>query len=148
MNPVIAQRNFEVEASRDRVWRLIGKVIFSSLPDMENVEILDENNFRALLKIRVSPIKLSIKLKGEIVDMSPPESFAVKLELKGLRGLFRLNQKVTIAMTSVESLRTAITCMANVERMGILFKIMFLGQARRFALSTFDDIEKRLKELA
>ena len=42
MSLEIAERRFEVEASLDRVWRLIGKVIFSCLPGMEQVEILDE----------------------------------------------------------------------------------------------------------
>lgn len=64
-----------IEASRDRVWRLIGKVIFSSLPNMENVEILDESSFRALLRMKVLGLGLNMKLKGEMVDMVPPGIF-------------------------------------------------------------------------
>lgn len=148
MNKGIAERNFVVEASRERVWRLMGKVIFNSLPGMEKVEILDDSNFRALLRMKVSLAELSIKLRGEMVDMSPPDSFAVKLALEGPGGLFRMNQKVTLALTSVEKGRTAVACKATAERMGILFRGLLLGQARRFARSTFESIEKRLQDLA
>jgi carbon monoxide dehydrogenase subunit G len=85
----LAKKNFEVEASPERVWRLIQKVIFSSLPGMENLEILDENNFRAILRIKVLGIPLSLKLKVEMTDISPPESFSIKLFLEPPGGLFQ-----------------------------------------------------------
>lgn len=147
-NTEIAERRFEVEASRDRVWRLIGKVVLSCLPGMEQVEILDEYNFRALLRVRMPFKELSMRLKGEIVDMSPLESFAVKLELDGLEGLLRLNQKVEIAMTPLEASKTAVLCRATAENAGIFFRTFLLGQARRFARSTFDAIQNRLEDLA
>lgn len=148
VNKGIAERSFVVEAPRERVWHLIGKVIFSSLPGMEKVEILDESNFRALLRMKVSLAELSMKLRGEIVDMSPPDFFAVKLALEGPGGLFRMDQKVTMVLTSVERGRTVVACKATAERMGILFRKLLLGQARRFARSTFEAIEKRLQDLA
>jgi carbon monoxide dehydrogenase subunit G len=148
MELIVAEKKFEVGASQDRVWRLIGKVIFSSLAGMENVEILDENNFRAMLRVQIAHIRLSLALKGEMVDMLPPQSFGVKLEIKGLKGLVRMSQKVTMAITSVANNRSIVTCTAAAEGMGILGRILFLGQAKLFAQSTFDAIEKRLKEVA
>ena len=62
-NLLIAERDFVVKTSQERVWRLIGKVIFSSLPGMENVEILDENNFKALLRTRVFGIAVTMKIR-------------------------------------------------------------------------------------
>lgn len=137
-----------IEASRDRVWRLIGKVIFSSLSNMENVEILDENNFRAILRMKVLGLPVNMKLKGEMVDISPPDSFSVKLLIKGLGGWFQADQKVTFAMTPVEQGKTALACKATVENIGLLPRLLLLGEARRFARSTFEAIEKRLQELA
>jgi hypothetical protein len=66
-----AKKKFQVKASQERVWRLIGKVIFSSLPGMENLEILDENNFRAILRIKVLGIPLSLKLNGYYLLPNP-----------------------------------------------------------------------------
>jgi len=148
MGPGIGEKDFVVEASRERVWRLIGKVIFSSLPGMEQVEILDENNFRALLRMKVLWVQLSAKLKGEMVDMAPPENFSVNLALEGLGGLLKMKQKVTFTVIPAEKGKTAVNCKATAEKMGILFRALLLGQAQRFARATFEAIEKRLKELA
>ena len=99
----LSKKIFEVEASQERVWRLIGKVIFSSLPGMENLEILDENNFLSILRMKVLGIPLSLKLKGEMTDISPPDSFSVKLFLEAPGGLFKADQKVDFAMTPVKT---------------------------------------------
>ncbi len=144
----LAKKIFEVGASPERVWRLIGKVIFSSLPGMENLEILDENNFRAVLRMKVLGIPLSLKLRGEMTDISPPESFSVKLSIEGPGGLFKADQKVTFSMTPADNGETFVFCNATVENMGPLPRLLLLGQARHFANSTFEAIEKRLKELA
>jgi len=146
MSAEIAERNFVVEASRDRVWRLIGKVIFSCLPGMENIEILDENNFRAVLRIKITLINLGLKVEGEMVDISPPESLAVRLALTGPGGL-RMDQRVSVALASLEKGKTGLACKATVERMEFLFQSLLLRQARRFASATFAAIEKRLQEV-
>jgi carbon monoxide dehydrogenase subunit G len=148
MSVEIAEKNFAVEASQERVWRLIGKVIFSSLPGLENVEILDENSFRAILRMKVLGVRWGMKLKGEMVDVSPPESFSVKLFVESPGGLFAMEQKVDLAMTAVDKTKTEVACKATADSMGILFRALLLGQARRFARSTFEAVEKRLKELA
>ena len=115
---------------------------------MENLEILDENNFRSILRMKVLGIPLSLKLKGEMADISPPESFSVKLFLEAPGGLFQSGQKVSLAMSPGERGKTGVTCKASVESMGPLPRILLLGEARRFAQATFGAIEKRLKELA
>ena len=144
----MAEKSFEVEASQDRVWRLIGKVIFSSLPGMENMEILDENNFRAVLRMKTLGIPVSVRLKGEMMDVTPPDSFSVRLFIEGLGGLFQADQKVSFAMTPLEKKKTAVNCKATVQDLAFLPRLFLLGQARSFANSTFEAIEKRLKELA
>ena len=39
------------------------------------LEILDENNFRALLRVKMMGSQWVLKLKGEMVDISPPNPF-------------------------------------------------------------------------
>jgi carbon monoxide dehydrogenase subunit G len=148
MSTEIASRNFAVDAPRERVWRLIGKVIFSSLPGMEEMEILDENNFRAILRVKVSFLEFKMKLNGEIVHMAPPDVLAVTINLDGLGGLFKMNQRVALNMTSDGEKKTTVACKAMAKDIGILSRVLFLPQARRFAQSTFENIEKRLQELA
>ncbi len=144
--PLLEHRSFLVETSQERVWRLIGKAIFSCLPGMENIEILDENNFRALMKERVLGLKVPLKLTGEIVEMEPPDSFSVKLFLES--GLFRMDQKVTFTTVSVEEGKTSVDCKATVENLEFLTRLFLVERARSFARSTFEAIEKRLKEWA
>jgi carbon monoxide dehydrogenase subunit G len=144
---VLAQRDFLVNAPPERVWRLIGKVIFNVLPGMESMEILDENNFRALLRVKMMGVEWVLKLKGEMVGISPPESFSVKLSLEGLGGLVKAEQKVAFAMTPAEGGKTSLACRATAENMGFLIRAVLSGQARGFAREIFEAIEKRLKEL-
>ena len=145
---VLAERNFSVGASQERVWRLIGKVIFSALPGLENIEILDENSFRGVLRLKLLGVQMSNRVKGEIVDVLPTESFSVNLFLFGPGGLFTLSQRATFAMKEVDRNQTEITAKATADSVGFLFRFLLIGQARRFARSTFEAIEQRLKELA
>jgi carbon monoxide dehydrogenase subunit G len=148
MNTVIASRDFVVDASRERVWRLIGKVILGSLPGMEEIEILDENNFRAFLRVKILLLELRMRLKGEIVDMVPPDSLGVNIFVEAPGGLVKMSQKVTLAMTSIDRGKTSVACQAGTERLGILSRWILIPQARRFAQSVFETIETRLRDLA
>ncbi len=144
----LAEKNFEVQATQERVWRLIGKVIFSSLPGMERMEILDENNFRAVLRMKALGVRLNMGLRGEMKNVSPPDSFSVRLFIQGLAGFFRADQTVSFNMTPLAKEKTAVSCKASIRDLGFLPRLFLLGQARAFASSTFDSIERRLKELA
>ena len=145
---VLDERSFEVMTSQERVWRLIGKVIFSNLPGLERIEILDENNFRGVLRTRLWGLQVTLKLKGEMFDVEPPDSFSVKLLLEGPAGMFKTAQKVVFTMTPIEKEKTGVVCKGVIEEIGFLPSLLFKGQARSFAGSTFEAIEKRLKELA
>jgi hypothetical protein len=48
------------------------------------------------------------------------------------------------AMSPAEGEKTGVACKASVESMGSLPRILFLGEAWRFAHATFGAIEKRL----
>ncbi len=145
---LLDERNFEVQASRERVWRLIGKVIFSSLPGLERMEILDESNFQGVLKTRILGVQIILKLEGRMLDVQPPDSFSVQLLLEGPAGMFKADQRVTFTMTPVEVERTRVACKALIDEIGFLAGLLVKGQARSFARSTFEAIERRLKELA
>ena len=143
----IASRDFEVDAPQARVWRLIGKVIFSCLPGMEEVEVADELNFRAVQRMKGGCVKVRMRLKGEIVDITPPQSLAVNLTVEGPGGLVKMKQKVTIGMTAIGTGRTAIACKATAGGMGALSGWVLLSQARPFVRALFEAMEKRLQYL-
>ena len=144
---VIAERKFVIEASQERLWQLIGGVIFDSLPSLERMEIVDENNWSALLKVKLGLITLNMKLTGQMVEVIPPERLGVRLSIRGKGGIVRLSQKVNIAFTPIDEAKSEVACKAVAEGVGTFFKIFLLGQARGFAGSIFDKMEDRLKYL-
>ncbi len=145
---LLDERNFEVSASQERVWHLIGKVIFSSLPGLERMEILDESNFRGVLRTRILGVQIALKLKGRMLDVGPPDSFSVKLLLEGPAGMFKAAQRVDFTITPIEAERTRVVCKAAIDEIGFWAGLLVKGEARSFARSTFEAIEKRLKEVA
>ena len=145
---LIAERKFVVEASQERLWQLIGRVVFSSFHGVERMEIIDENNWQALLRVKLGFITLNMNLTGEMVDVSPPESLGVNLKARSKVRVLQLNQKITINFTQVDETKTEVTCKAIAEGVGTLFRLFLLGRTRGFAKSTFDIIEERLKYLA
>ena len=148
METVFAERQFVLEAFPERVWDLLGRVMFDSLHGLERVNIVDENNFRAMLKVKLGFIGLTGRLKGEMIDVTPPQFLAVVLGVRFLGGLLQLGQKVTFTLTPVNEGKTEVVCRALVEGMGTLFKWLLLRKARDFAGETFDSIEARLQQLA
>lgn len=146
-NILVAEKKFVVASSPERIWRILGKVIFSSLPEMENIEILDENNFRAILKTKTLGTELILKVKGEIADIVPPENLAVKLSLTGTGIFSEINQRVCFNLTSKETGKTIVECKALVEKIGRFSRFLFMGQIRKFAEEIFAAIEKRMEEL-
>jgi carbon monoxide dehydrogenase subunit G len=143
----LARRTFEVDASPAKVWRLIGKVIFNCLPGMEEIDVVDEKNFRALQRMKIVFMEVRMRLKGEIVDITPPRSLAVNLAIEGAGGLVRMNQKVTIGMSATEAGRTEVTCEATAASMSGWLGWLLLSQARPFVQSMFEAMEKRLQYL-
>lgn len=149
MEEVIASRKFVLEASPERVWSLMGRVIFSNLHGLERMQIIDESNFRALLRVRVAFISATMRLKGQILaDSAHPESLGVLLKAKSVGGLIQLNQKITFTIMAVDEAKTEVTCEAIAQEMGFFFRMLFLGKVRSMAKSTLDGMEKRLKQIA
>jgi carbon monoxide dehydrogenase subunit G len=141
----IASRNFEVEASQMRIWRLLGKVIFSCLPGMEEIEVADETSFRAIQRTRVAFMEVKMRLKGKIIDITPPHSLAVSLDLEALRGLIVMRQRVTIRVAAVMPERTEVRCRAVLNASSGLPGWLIVGQARPFVKQMFEAMEKRMR---
>jgi len=145
---VVAERIFSIASSPERIWRLLGKVIFSSLPEMENIEILDENNFRAILRTRLLGAEMSLKVKGEVIEISPLENLVVRLSLIGPGSILEIDQRVSFVIKPMGKGETTIICEATVDKIGRLSNALFMRQIKRFAQDTFSTIEKRLRDLA
>ena len=145
---ILAERKFTIDASQERVWNLLGRVIFHSLPGLERIQIKDQDRFSALLRVKLALITLNMEVNAEMVDISPPHSLAVVLHMKGMGGMFRLNQKVIFALSSVNQGKTEVIAKATGENVGPLFRTILRRKAKSFAHDTFRGIEERLEQLA
>lgn len=146
MGEVLAERKFIVEASGQRVWKLLGRVIFDSL-EMERFHAVDDRNFDARLKVKLAFLTLPMQVKGVMTDITPLKSLTVRLEVEGL-GVIHLEQEVTIAMSPAEGGKTEVVCRASLEKMGALLKPFLLGRMRSFSGKILESLEERLRQLA
>jgi len=144
----LAERKFTIDASQERVWNLLGKVIFRSLPGLERIQIKDQDRFSALLRVKLGLITLSMDVSAELVDISPPQSLAVLLRMKGVWGMVALTQRVMFALRSVNHGKTEVISKATGEKVSPFLGIILIRKAKSFALDTFRKIEERLKQLA
>ena len=148
METLIAEKEFTSALSQQRIWDLLGRLIFDSLPGMERMEIIDENNFRAELKAKAFDIPLTLYLRGEMFDISPPEALKVKLTVKSKWNLIKVVQRVTFSLNSLGEEKVRIVCQAVAEDLDPFIRWILLGQVKTLAKQIFDSIEERLKQLA
>ena len=123
-------------------------MIFDSLHGLERIEIIDENNFRAVLRVKLGFIGLIAHLRGEMTEISPPRFLAVVLKMRLIGGTLQLGQRVTFALTAVDEGKTEVVCKALAQGIVILFRWPLLGKAQDFAGETLSRIEERLQQLA
>lgn len=147
MSEVFAERKFVLEASRDRVWGLLGRAIIDSL-EMERFHARDDRNFNALTRVKVSFITIIMQVRGEMTDITPPEFLSVLLEIRALKGMLKLNQKVTFNVVSLDKDRTEITCQVSGSRIGFPLGLFIMPRAISFGGEILQKIERRLKRIA
>ena len=147
METFIAEKKLAAEASHERVWDLLGTLIFDSLEGLEKMEIIDENNFRAELKAKAFGLPLTWHLRGEMIDISPPTSLSVQLTAKSKWDLIMVGQKITFSLDAAGEERTTLTCRAVAVDLPPLIRWVMLGEVKKLAQQIFDTIEERLKQL-
>lgn len=146
MAELLAERKFTVGTQRQRVWSLLGRVIFDSL-QLERFHARDDRNFDALLRVKLAFFSLPMQVEGLMADISPPESLTVLLEVRGLR-IIQLSQKVTIALSQAEGGKTEVACKASMERMSAFFRPFLIGKAKSLGGQVLGNLEENLQRLA
>jgi hypothetical protein len=147
MDKVIASKKFVVDASLERVWGLMGRVIINNLRGLEQMQMIDENNFSALLRVKMAFIGIPMRLRGQVVGGSVG-ALAVLLKAKGMCGMVKLDQKVAFTATQISEGKTEIICESVAQGLNFLLSIFIMGMVKSMAKDTLDRIEKRLKQIA
>ncbi len=139
----ILQKEFTIAAPPEKVWDMLGKVIYRCLP-LEKMDIVDETTFRAVLRWRWAFIKLPLNLKVKLVDISPPSSLGSLIRVK--KGMIDMVIKVSFTLTPVNEGKTEVVCTALDEGERNVPGWLMRGQQRSFAEEMFDSIRERLAQ--
>lgn len=148
MEILAAERNYKIEAEPNRVWDLLGRAIFDSLGQgLSKMKVIDENNFRAELKVRVfGIIPITMFLRGEMTDITPPDYLRVKLTTRSKWNLVTMVQTVSFTMKAADNDSTSISCRAMADGLNPLFGWALSGQVKSQANGIFETIEERLRQ--
>ncbi len=144
-NTLIVQRQFVIDAPQQRVWDLLARVIYQCLP-LEKMDIVNERTFNAEVRWNLAFIGLTFHLKGEFIDISPPNFLSCALSMK--RGLIQLGLKVAFTLRPVNHHKTEVVCRVE-EGKGIrkLVRWVMRKPEQRFAGNVFNSMRVRLEQL-
>ena len=147
LNPpakTLAQNQFVLESSPEEVWDLLASVIFQQMP-LERVDILDLDSFNAVLKWRPGFFNLPLDVRGELRDVSRPDSLGCSILIK--MGPVKLGVTTSMTLREIEGGKVEVLCEAVEEGGSAFMGRIMRGQQRKFALKMFDSIEERLRQL-
>ncbi|MBS1253629.1 MAG: hypothetical protein MAG451_02681 [Anaerolineales bacterium] len=80
--------NYTFAAPRDEVWEamLDPEVLSKALPGCEELEQVDDNEYKATLNIRIGPVQGRFKGSVSLSDLNPPESCHMEVSGQGAPG--------------------------------------------------------------
>lgn len=82
---------YTFDAPRDIVWPTIldPDVLARTLPGVQSLEKVGDNEYRATMKIRIGPVQGVFNGKVVLSDLNPPESAHIQLDGKGAPGFVK-----------------------------------------------------------
>ncbi|MDE0679015.1 MAG: SRPBCC domain-containing protein [Gammaproteobacteria bacterium] len=139
-------KTFRIAAPIDRVWPTITdpEQVASCLPGCEQVDKVDELNYKALVKVVVGPIRTQFKVDIACVEQRPPEYAAY--ETKGEEGgkSSRVKAISTLTLASLSEEETEVSYSSDLSIIGRLGKFGS-GMMLKVADSMGDDFVAALK---
>jgi hypothetical protein len=86
------------DAPRDSVWRaLLDPVVLASvLPGCEKLELVGENEYEGILKIKVGPVQGDFKGKVKLEDLQAPSSYTMQVDGRGGPGFVKATANVRL----------------------------------------------------
>ena len=134
------EKSFTIPAPQVRVWELLGRVIYRSLP-LERINLVNEQLFYAdvLLKI-IIPLKFHLKVAFNDVD--PPRLMVCAISTK--KGPVKVKLKVRFEIQAAGTGRTKVSCRVEEGGLNPLLRIALRGQLSKFAFQTLNSVEKQL----
>ena len=138
---LLARSEYVLQASRQRVWDLLASTIIQCMP-VEQMEIVDDSTFHALLKVKIGFVEIPFRLKVRAAEIDPIASLGTLVTVG--KGRFQSSLKVGYLLAELGEERTAVTCTASEEGSSFLMRLLRAEQ-RKFAKRMFDAIRDDLE---
>ena len=145
MGNVLSQKEIILDASQQRIWSLLGRVIIDSL-ELEKFKARDDRNFKAVMLVKMLFVTVPMQIKGEMVNITPPETMDVLLDVEGFGGTIKLKQTIQFRLTQMDNEKTKLVCSVLLNNIG--FMIVFKPIMKIVANRILNNIEKLLIRFA
>ncbi len=128
----------DISAPRDRVWSafLDPAVIAKAIPGCEELVKIGPDEYKAIMKVGVGPVKGTFEGKVRLFDQEPPHRYRMAIEGSGSPGFVR--GEAVMELAEVES-GTRVTYNADVQVGGLIASVgqRLLGGVSRMMLDQF-----------
>ena len=147
VNQLVTAGEFIIRSSPERVWDILGSVILRCLP-LEKIDIADESNFSAALRVPLTFFSLSFDMRG-LLDLDPPNSMICLLQGDSWWKVVSIDLKVGFTLGACETNSTLVRWSATREESKRkLVRRLLARKEKRFTEDIIDDIRKTLERLA
>jgi len=143
----ITEKNFIIKAPQSKVWNSLGPALLNSPIGFEKIEVLDEYHVCAEAHIRIAFVPLTIRLMVVFLELDEPQRMVVALNAKVLKGLFRLNQRITFELNSRSDKHTEVRCESLAEVNHPILYRMIAKKVRALVEMTLINIEGTLRRI-
>lgn len=91
--------NYTFDAPRDAVWNaLFDPVILASvMPGCEKLELVGDQEYEGVLKIKVGPVQGKFNGKIKLSDIEEPDSYSMDIDGRGAPGFVKATAKVSLS---------------------------------------------------
>ena len=133
------EKTFAVAASVDRVWAFITSPdqVGPCMPGCQHVEVTGPGTYRAVISVKVGPIKTTFNFSIETVEERPPEfaRFSVKGEEGGSSS--RVTAENSLTLKAIDQGNTEVTYAS---------KVAVVGRLGKFAGGVMQKMAERMSE--
>ena len=118
------EKTFEVQASRQAVWDFITSPerVAPCMPGCERVEQVGPGKYKAVLKLKIGPIKTTFKVDIETGEERPPEFATYTTSGEEGSRASRIKAASALSLKQLEADKTEVTYTSDINMMGRLGK--------------------------
>jgi len=89
----------EIPAPRDRVWSafLDPEILSTAIPGCEKLEAIGPDEYKAVMKVGVGPVKGTFEGKVRLLDQEPPHRYRMAVEGSGGPGFIRGETQISLS---------------------------------------------------